>query len=315
MWPKKLHKIIILLLVSGLLAALLASLSLGQEPSELPRDWNANNLAEIAPPASKVWTFAVLGDTKNGRATFGRLLRQMSREPGLAFALYMGDMVEEGTEPNYRLFFREITTNLTMPLLGVIGNHELKGEGLNLYRKIWAPVYYSFRVKDTYFIVLDDAAPENLNPSQWQWLEGELLKAQSCQIRLVFMHIPLFDPRDGGFNHCLPPEPAKRLLDLFKKYRITRVFAAHVHGYFTGNWSGLPYTITGGAGAPLYGADLDHFFYHYLTVAVMGDVLQIQVHRLGEREGAATPLAPGYARGGQHLPGAGFAGQVATFNY
>ena len=47
---------------------------------------------------------------------------------------------------------------------------------------------------------------------------------------------------------------------LFKKYKVTHIFAGHIHGYYTGTWDGMPYTITGGAGAQLYGSDPEHVF-------------------------------------------------------
>jgi hypothetical protein len=100
--------------------------------------------------------------------------------------------------------------------------------------------------------------------------------------------MPLFDPRGGTHRHSLSPESGHRLATLFKKYRVTHIFAGHIHGYFEGRWEGVPYTITAGAGAPLYGDDPRHFFYHYLKVAVTGDGVQVQVRRL-ESAGGAKP--------------------------
>jgi hypothetical protein len=286
-------------LTLGFFLILLSGLAIGADLGGLPQNWNPRNLAEIESPPSNTLTFAVLGDTKDGYKTLGRLFRQMNREGDLAFAMYLGDMVARGTVANYRIFFREIWRNLRIPLLGVIGNHELNGNGGGLYREIWGPPYYSFQVKGNYFIVLDDAESEDLNPSQMHWLERELQKAQGSQTRLVFMHVPLFDPRGGRHHHCLPPAVATPLLELFNKYRVTYIFAAHIHGYFTGSWAGIPFTITGGAGAPLYGADLKHFFYHYLKVSVTGEKLRIQVRplRAAPQPGAALSQPQGWAAG------------------
>jgi hypothetical protein len=206
-------------LTLGFFLILLSGLAIGADLGGLPQNWNPRNLAEIESPPSNTLTFAVLGDTKDGYKTLGRLFRQMNREGDLAFAMYLGDMVARGTVANYRIFFREIWRNLRIPLLGVIGNHELNGNGGGLYREIWGPPYYSFQVKGNYFIVLDDAESEDLNPSQMHWLERELQKAQGSQTRLVFMHVPLFDPRGGRHHHCLPPAVATPLLELFNKHR------------------------------------------------------------------------------------------------
>jgi len=290
-WPR--------FLILGFFLILLPGLAIGADLGGLPRNWNPRNLAEIEPPRSDTLTFAVLGDTKGGHETLGRLFRQMNQEGDLAFAMYLGDMVDRGTVANYRVFFREVWRNLRIPLLGVIGNHELNGNGGSLYRNIWGPRYYSFQIKGNYFIVLDDAAAEDLNPSQMHWLERELQRAQGSRTRLVFLHVPLFDPRGGRHHHCLPPVLATQLWELFNKYRVAHIFAGHIHGYFTGSWGGVPFTITAGAGAPLYGADPEHFFYHYLKVSLTRGKLRIQVRplRATPRSAAALPQPQVWAAG------------------
>jgi hypothetical protein len=61
---------------------------------------------------------------------------------------------------------------------------------------------------------------------------------------------------------------------------VTHIFAAHIHSYFSGDWNGVPYTITAGAGAPLYGTDPAHFFYHYLKVTLKDGRVQVRVQRV-----------------------------------
>jgi hypothetical protein len=64
---------------------------------------------------------------------------------------------------------------------------------------------------------------------------------------------------------------------------VTHVFAGHIHSYFSGNWDGIPCTITAGAGAPLYGTDPEHFFYHYLEVTLKEGKVSLQVQRIAEK--------------------------------
>jgi len=124
-----------------------------------------------------------------------------------------------------------------------------------------------------------------MSQAQLRWLEAELQKSQNYKTRLVFCHIPLYDPRDGDKPHSLKPGEAAKLSALFKKYKVTHVFAGHIHSYYAGDWEGLPYTISGGAGAPLAGTDPQHYFYHYLKVSLQGDRVQIQVAPLAEPAG------------------------------
>jgi hypothetical protein len=245
--------------------------------------WNRQNLDRIKVHPVQTLSFAVLGDNRDNPPVFTALLQQLARDPDLAFALEVGDLVGTGTPENFATFQQQVRQNLSLPFLTAIGNHDLdKDRSPELYRRIFGPTSYAFHLKDNYFIVFNDVNPNNLGAGRWRWLEGELKKSQAYQTRLVFLHIPLFDPRGGKEHHCLPEAVGRRLAALFRQYRVTHVFAGHIHSYFTGTWDGIPYTITGGAGAPLYGTDPEHFFYHYLKVTIKDGKISIQVQRLAK---------------------------------
>ena len=250
------------------------------------QNWNRDNLERIKAAAVKPLTFAVFGDNRSEHpAVFESLLKEVDRDPSLTFGMHLGDMVLNADLEKYRSFFVAVRLNLHKPLLSVIGNHELYGDrGLELYRAIFGPDDYAFQIDGNYFIVVDDAAKEGMDRGQLRWLEAELQKSQAARTRLVFLHVPLFDPRGGENHHCLRPELAAQLLALFKKYKVTHVFAAHIHSYYLGAWDGVPYTISGGAGAKLYNPeDPKHAFYHYLKVTIRGSRVQIQVRPLPEQ--------------------------------
>lgn len=256
--------------------------ALGGQTGPLPaRNWNLQNLARIQALTPEPLTFAVLGDNRGNLPVFESLLRQMSRDPDLRFAIHLGDMVEKGELPEYRAFFQSMRQILQIPLLALIGNHELAGDpGGKLYTEIFGPRNFSFHLGDHYFIMFDDAGKSGPADEQYRWLETELKKAGGYRTRLVFLHVPLHDPRGGKHHHCLLPDCGRRLAALFKKYRVSHVFAAHIHGFFEGRWDGVPYSITAGAGAKLYGADPRHFFHHYLEVTLRGDRVETKIQRL-----------------------------------
>lgn len=252
--------------------------------SPLPtHEWLANNLKNIKVGNPEDFYFAIFGDNKNSFAMFDDLLKRVNSDPDIAFAVDLGDMVYDGEKEKYRHFFNQLS-NLHRPLLTAIGNHELKENGRGFYYDIFGPYYYSFQIGNHYFIVLDTA--DGKGPDFWQrrWLEAELTRAQSCKTRLVFMHVPLFDPRGGIYHHCLPDRDGQQLAELFQKYHITHIFASHIHGYFQGQWQGVPYTISGGAGAELWGIDPQHYFYHFLKVHVKDGSVKVQVQKLPSPE-------------------------------
>lgn len=244
------------------------------------RHWNPDNLARVQSVSKNPLSFAVFGDSRNGPRVFGRLLAQASRDPDLSFAVHLGDLVPDGQVKHYALFFRQVRQHLKMPLLTVAGNHEYDKNGRGLYREIFGPPNYAFSLHHAYFIMLDNAARAVLDPEQLSWLEKELKKAQGYKHRLVFLHVPLFDPRVGEKPHALPEAAGRQLLALFQEHRVTHVFAGHIHGYFSGEWGGVPFTISGGAGVPFHGEDPNHYFHHYVKVSLMPEGLKTQVARL-----------------------------------
>ena len=259
-----------------------AGAGLAADSAPLPaQDWNLRQVERLQAPPGDSLTFAVLGDSRSNPAVFAGVLKALAGDPGLTFAIEVGDMVKRGTLEQFDAFFKQLRSAVRLPFLTVAGNHDLgKDRDLTLYREIFGPDYYAFQIKGNYFIMVNDVEAGGVGPAQWRWLEAELKKSRSCQIRLVFLHTPLFDPRGGDNHHCLPEATGRRLAALFRQYHVTHVFAGHIHSYFSGNWDGVPYTISAGAGAPLYGSDPAHFFYHYLKVTLRGDQVDVQVQRL-----------------------------------
>jgi serine/threonine-protein phosphatase CPPED1 len=249
------------------------------------KDWNPRQVERLQAPAGGKLTFAVLGDSRSNQPVFERVLKDMAGDPRLTFAIAVGDVVEHGTLEQFVDFFKQIQPYGRMPFLTAVGNHDLgKNRDLTLYREIFGPDYYAFQLKNNYFIVVNDTGPNGVSEAQWRWLEQELKQSQAYKTRLVFLHTPLFDPRGDEKHHSLPEAAGRRLAALLRQYGVTHIFAGHIHSYFTGTWDGVPYTITGGAGAPLYGTDPAHFFYHYLKVTLQAGEVHIEVQRVKTEE-------------------------------
>jgi hypothetical protein len=243
-------------------------------------DWNNKEISRIKVDNSDKFTFAVLGDNKGNNSIFEPLLRGIDHNTEIAFAIDVGDLFSEGKKGRYRRFLNQVQENLAIPFLTAIGNHDLNNGSPSNYLEILGPTYYTFQAGQSYFIVLDATTESGFDKAERQWLEDKLQKAQPSKARFVFMHVPPFDPRGNGFNKCLPEQNGKDLLDLFRRYKVTRLFASHIHGYFSGVWEGIPYTITGGAGGRLQGSDPEHFFHHYVKVHVNNGNVDTEVRRI-----------------------------------
>ena len=304
------------LLRVGLLAGLAATLGFyaAQAARPLPaRDRNHREIARIpAVGPGATFSFAVLGDNRSSQKVFTEILRRIDADPDILFALDLGDLVFDGEREKYRFFLRQINA-MEKPLLVAPGNHDIREGGRAPYYEAFGPFYYAFRVGDAAFVVLDDADEEGFEPSQWVWARQALRRARGARYRFVLFHVPLFDPRSRavpGWIKAVLPAPARnwmfrhsladgraarRYARAFRELGVTRIFASHIHGLYRGEWEGVPFTITGGAGAPLVGLDPDHDFYHYVKVTVgpagvREEVVRIPSPPFGVLSRAATIL-------------------------
>jgi hypothetical protein len=241
-------------------------------------NWNEKEISKIKVANVDDFAFAVFGDNKGNYSIFKPLLYDIAQNSEMVFAIDVGDLVDRGTRRAYRRFLKQVEENVEIPFLTAIGNHDLNNGSDNNYREIFGPTYYAFQVGKNYFIVLDATTESGFDRGELQWLQNELKKAQPFKNRFIFMHVPPFDPRGGGFKKCL--KDGKDLLDLFRRYKVTHLFAGHIHGYFSGVWEGFTYTITGGAGGRLQGSDPEHFFHHYVQVNVRDDKIDMKVRRI-----------------------------------
>ncbi len=256
-------------------------IGLWNQHAPLPiHDWNTSQSSRIRVTDPDHFSFAVFGDNKGNYSFFEPLLDSIDQDKDIAFAIDIGDLVADGRRGQYRRFLDQVQETLAIPFLAATGNHDYHN-GFDEYQTIFGPTYYSFQAGRCVFIVLDSTNESGFDKTELQWLEGELNRAQGAKARFVFMHIPPFDPRGG--RPYLPEKDRHDLLELFKRYNVTHLFASHVHGYFSGVWEGIPYTITGGAGARLQGNDPEHFFHHYTKVQVNSGEVELAVRRIDAR--------------------------------
>lgn len=218
-------------------------------------------------PTGDAFSFAVIGDNRDGRKIYLRLIDRLNAA-NPAFIVNGGDLVPSGKPSEYAEFTSD-STALSVPLFTVLGNHDIKDDGRSLYNRLLAPNYYDFTWGNSQFVMLDDA-DGNLDDTQLKWLENKLQNRRSQNL-FLFMHRPPFDPRPNQQHAVNRTDLGNKLVDLAAKYHVTAVFASHIHMYWQGERQGIPYYITGGAGAPLYAAKAAGGIYHYILVTVSGD--------------------------------------------
>ncbi len=227
----------------------------------------------ITPAGAGVdFSFAVCGDSRDNPGIYQRVLDAVQAD-GSEFLVNTGDLVNNGTNSQWEAF-REQMAGFAVPFYPVPGNHDGLNGGLDGYLAYsGAPAaHYSFDRKPVHF-TMADSHNGGIAASELDWLRDDLTASQQ-PVKMVFLHHPPFDP--DGTDHIMAygNEP---FMDLMVEADVDYVFAGHIHAYAQEERDGVLYTITGGAGAPLYGKDHPQAFHHYLRVSVQGEDVAIEV--------------------------------------
>ena len=218
------------------------------------------------------FSFAVAGDSRDNPSVYQRVLDAVEAD-GSEFLVHTGDLVNRGTESQWREFSDQMG-GFALPFYPVPGNHDgLNGDldGYLVYSGAPA-AHYSFERKPIHF-TMADSHNGGISASELDWLRHELSGARQ-PIKMVFLHHPPFDP--DGTDHIMAygNEP---FMELMAEADVDYVFVGHIHAYAQEERDGVVYTITGGAGAPLYAEEHPQAFYHYLSITVQGEDVVIEV--------------------------------------
>lgn len=227
----------------------------------------------IAPTQGRLpFTFAVCGDSRDNPEVYGDVLEAV-RADGSEFLIHTGDLVNEGTKAQWQAFV-ESMEGFEIPFYPVAGNHDgLSGKLDGFLAHSGAPAsHYSFDRSPVHF-ALADSHHGGITAGELAWLRTDL-GATALPVKIVVLHHPPFDP--DGTDHIMA-FGAKGFMELMVEEQVTAVFSGHIHAFAQEERDGVLYTITGGAGAPLYGGDHPEAYHHYLRVSVVDEEIAIEV--------------------------------------
>lgn len=209
----------------------------------------------------KDFSFAVVGDSQGRNEILSQIITQVNSSE-VDFLVHLGDMVPSGQKTEYASF-QETVSALDFPLYTVLGNHDIRNGGKQIYSDIFAPPYYYFEYKG-YRLIFLDSSSLNVDNEQMTWLRKLLATPQPTYI---FLHVPPLDPRgkDHGF---LDSDTAKDFLELVcnDSSQVKAVFNGHVHIFDRAEINGVTMVTSGGGGAPLYASTEEGGFLHFLII-------------------------------------------------
>lgn len=278
-----------------------------QEPS--PR-WATSRRVLLDLPRTDeedAFTFAVFGDRTGGPPEGVAVLAEAVREVNLFgpdLVMTVGDLIQGYNEETQWLRdcseFREIMGRLDMPWFPVAGNHDIywRGEGApppgeheTAYERHFGPLWYAFRHKRAWFVVLysDEGNPETgeksiskpasqrMSPEQLAWLEETLELAREAPHVFVFLHHPRWIGRNYGDDW----ERVHRVLAAAGN--VKAVFAGHIHRMrYDGPRDGIEYFTLATVGGFQDGySPAGGYLHHYDLVTVRPEGLSVAAVPVG----------------------------------
>lgn len=237
--------------------------------------------------------FVVMGDS---RPILGTLVqsppfKQILWETDLLgpdLAVHVGDLVfgymsEEGELSRQYEDLDSTLKTVRTPMHFAIGNHEIGSEGgEGLFVKNVNKLYYSFDAGNSHFIILDSdwggtGDSSTFGKEQVEWLKGDLAAHRGAKNVFAFMHKPMFESKDGNGSSLRDLSERDKVHKMFLDAgNVKVVFAGHIHDYRHIEKDGIPYYVTGGAGAETQYPERNGF-YHYLLVDVAGGAVTVKV--------------------------------------
>ena len=196
----------------------------------------------------KKFTMLVFGDVRNDYENIQGRIVERGRDAD--FSLFLGDIAYfDFAEEDYHRFFNTLH-KFGKIVFTVKGNHEIPGFRYSTY---FYPSYYSFRIGDYRFFVLNGNDPFNILKLRTKRLFNDFKDENTNKIAII--HEGVFDC--GKHSEELYKGPAYELHKIFEKYGVKFVISSHDHNYQRLKFKDITYIIVGGGGAPLHNIKKD----------------------------------------------------------
>ena len=185
--------------------------------------------------------FLAIADSEIGAGGVGAWINHVKGlvdEVKPAFLIHLGDICyEDGLKQHIKDMNSQ---NMGVPVHYIMGNHDyvagLYGE--KLFESIYGPVWYSFDVGNTHYVVTPfqsgaDYLPRYAETDRWKWLENDLKHMDPDKQLVIFNHRDAHVP-DYVFSTGL----IGKKLDL-KEHNLTAWFFGHNHTNFVNDNEGV----------------------------------------------------------------------------
>ncbi len=212
------------------------------------------------------YKIAVIGDTQGFTPFYEGLIKNVS-SLNYAFILHLGDITPFGTQIQFETF-NKITRHSNRPIFLTPGNHDVKqGNKSEQYEKHFGKTDYFFIFGRMLFISLDSSRGF-FTENSFNLLETLLIQYQSLP-KIIFSHIPIFDPREENDHSLLNKSQPKRFLNLIQNQNVKIVFSGHIHYFNCTEINGTRFITSGGGGAALHEPKKNGGIHHFTEIEII----------------------------------------------
>lgn len=201
---------------------------------EKDRNQTVKNIERLQSKAqSDSFRFVVISDTQRFYDEMDDFVEKIKGYQGISFVVLNGDMTDYGLRSEY-LWMSDRLQKLAFPSFVVIGNHDMLGNGRELYRQMFGPENFSFNYSGYKFIVVNSNSREvgyNGSLPDTTWLQQELSSTPSQQKIFVLAHLA---PFSGDFDKSLEQAYVRILGN-------NGNVIYSIHGHEGNSYSGQPY--------------------------------------------------------------------------
>lgn len=206
--------------------------------------------------------FAIFTDPHFNYHELDEAVINVNARNDIDFVIVSGDFADHGYLKEYELF-HERMKKLDVPYLTVIGNHDYRSNGEDIYKEMFGKYNYSFEYGNSKFILWDNVFWESNKKPNFNWLEYELDDSEENENIFVICHIP---PYGDQFDN----ESEERYSELMEESNVSLSIHGHVHRNYFGEYyqDGVDYLSVE--------AIMDN---EYVTVSVQDDEIDVKIIR------------------------------------
>ncbi|HPF51613.1 MAG TPA: metallophosphoesterase [Draconibacterium sp.] len=190
-------------------------------------DVNTRYIKEIAKNDDSTDTlrFVFTGDTQRHYDETEDLVEAINKRNDIDFVIHGGDITDFGLSKEYQWMYN-IFEKLKFPFVTLIGNHDVIGQGKDIYKKVFGDYNFSFVSHRTRFICLNTNALEfdySTPVPDFDYMLSFVNDSADINNTIVVMHVP---PYDVEFNN----NAALMFNYIIENYKNVR-FCLHAHDH------------------------------------------------------------------------------------